>query len=156
MNTAHTSGPQGTKIDRRIVLSGLWASMVFVFAYVDILTFWRSDAIHGALAGMIPNTGIVIDQTFLALSVAYIAVPTLMVAASLLVPARANRMLNLTVSVLYAISIGVALIGEGWLYFIGGSIIELVLLATIAGTAWSWRTRPGAPARPERLARAGG
>lgn len=38
------SAPTTVPLDRRIVLSGLWVTMLFVFAYVDILAFWRSHA----------------------------------------------------------------------------------------------------------------
>lgn len=141
MITTIKTGPQESKVDRRIVLSGLWVSMLFIFAYVDIFTFWRADAINGALTGTVPGTEFGIDQRFLALATAYILIPSLMVAASLVVPARANRILNLTLCVLYAASIALGLIGETWLYYILGSVVELALLAVIAGVAWAGRTR---------------
>ncbi len=37
------------KVNVKVVLSGLWVSMLFVFAYVDIFGFWRTDVINGAL-----------------------------------------------------------------------------------------------------------
>lgn len=45
---------QDTKVETKVVLSGLWIAMLFVFAYVDIFGFWRRDVIEGALAGEIP------------------------------------------------------------------------------------------------------
>jgi hypothetical protein len=128
--------------DRRVVLSGLWISTLFVFAYVDIFGFWRADVINGALAGQVPGTGFRIDQTFLVLTTLYILVPSLMVALSLLVPARVNRVLNLTASLLYVASIGVTVIGETWIYYILGSVVEVVLLLAVARVAWTWRPSP--------------
>lgn len=141
MNTTASTVRRDARVDTRIVLSGLWVSMLFVFAYVDILGFWRADSIQGALAGSVPGTGFGIDQTFLVLATTYVLIPSLMVAVTLLAPARVNQALNLTISVLYAASIVVAVIGETWIYFIFGSVVEIALLATIAGVAWSWRTR---------------
>lgn len=46
MSTA-TTGMPDSKVDRRVVLSGLWVSTLFVFAYVDIFAFWRVDTIKG-------------------------------------------------------------------------------------------------------------
>ena len=46
------------KVPVRIVLGALWTSMLFVFAYVDILGFWRADVIKGALAGKAPGSGL--------------------------------------------------------------------------------------------------
>lgn len=40
---------QDAKVDVKIVLSGLWVAMLFVFAFVDIFGFWRADVINGAL-----------------------------------------------------------------------------------------------------------
>ena len=37
----------GGPLDRRVVLSGLWVSMLFVFAYVDIFADFRADVIKG-------------------------------------------------------------------------------------------------------------
>ena len=62
------SAPTTVPLDRRIVLSGLWVTMLFVFAYVDIFAFWRADVIKGALAGEVPGPGFAIGQTFLALT----------------------------------------------------------------------------------------
>lgn len=85
--------------DVKVVLAGLWVSMLFVFAYVDILGFWREDVIRGALHGQVPDLGPEINQAFLALATVYVLVPSIMVAGSLLAPARINRPANLVVRV---------------------------------------------------------
>ena len=46
------------KVNVKVVLSGLWVSMLFVFAYVDIFGFWRTDVINGALERQGPRSGI--------------------------------------------------------------------------------------------------
>ena len=38
--TPATAAPTHEPLDRRLVLSGLWTSMLFVFAYVDIFGFF--------------------------------------------------------------------------------------------------------------------
>ena len=126
----------------KIVLSGLWVSMLFVFAYVDIFGFWRADVINGALHGKVPRAGFAIDQTFLALTTVYILIPSLMVAVSLLAPARINRPTNVVVSLLYVVSVVLSILGETWVYFILGSVVEVALLLTIARVAWAWPSRP--------------
>ena len=143
-----------SKVDTKVVLSGLWVSMLFVFAYVDIFAFWRADVIKGALAGTVPGVGFGIDQTFLTLTTVYILVPSLMVVVSLLAPARVNRVANLIVSLLYAASIVATVVGETWLYYILGSVVEVALLLTIARVAWTWRGRSGPTARLEAMSRA--
>ncbi len=138
-----------TKLDTKIVLSGLWISMLFVFAYVDIFGFWRADVIQGALDKTVPGPGFAIDQRFLVVTTVYILLPSLMVVASLLLPARANRIANLTLSAAYAVTIVGAMVGESWVYFLLGSIVELLLLAGIVRIAWAWpRTDEPTSPRP--------
>jgi hypothetical protein len=137
-----TTDVQDRKVDERVVLSGLWTSMLFVFAYIDIFGFWRADVIEGALAGSVPGTGFEIDQTFLTLTSLYVLIPSLMVVVSLLAPARVNRMANIVVSLLYAASVVATVVGESWIYYILGSVVEVALLLAIARTAWTWARRP--------------
>jgi len=104
------------------------AVMLFLFAYVDILGFFRSDIIEGALAGEVAGQGITINQAFLAGATGYIVFPSLMVVASLPLPAKLNRRLVIGVSVFYAVSITALCIGESWIYYLLGSFFEVVLL----------------------------
>ena len=142
-----STGVHDPKVNVKVVLSGLWISMLFVFAYVDIFSFWRADVINGALIGTVPGAGFEIDQTFLALTTVYILIPSLMVNVSLLAPPKINRTTNIVVSLLYTVSVIVSLRGETWVYFILGSVVEVALLLTIARVAWAWPRRPaGNPA----------
>ena len=138
MNTVRTSPLQDSKVDRKVVLSGLWISTLFVFAYVDIFGFWRTDVIEGALAGQVPRTGFEIDQAFLTVTTLYIVVPSLMVVVSLLAPAPINRVANTVVSLVYVASVVATVIGETWTYYFLGSAVEVVLLLAIARIAWTW------------------
>jgi hypothetical protein len=143
VNAIRTTELQDTRVDRKLVLSGLWISTLFVFAYVDIFGFWRADVLEGALAGEVPGVGFQIDQTFLTLTTLYVLVPSLMVVVSLVAPARVNRLANVVVSLLYVATILATLVGETWVYYFLGSAVEVVLLLTVARTAWTWR-RPAA------------
>ena len=130
------------KLDVKVVLSGLWISMLFVFAYVDIFGFFRADVLNGALVGTVPGPGFEIDQTFLVLTTVYILIPSLMVIVSLLAPARINRTTNIVVSLIYVASLVASIVGETWIYFILGSVIEAMLLLAIARVAWTWPRHP--------------
>lgn len=141
MRRNQTTGRPDSRIDDRIVLSGLWTSVLFIFAYVDIFGFWRADILRGALDGRVSGTAVAINQTFLALTTAYILVPSLMIVVSLLARARVNRAANIVISVLYFVSIVVTALGERWTYYLVGSAVELLLLLMIGRTAWIWRQR---------------
>jgi hypothetical protein len=126
-----------TKLDVKIVLSGLWISMLMVFAYVDIFGFFRADMIKGALAGKLPVVGFAINQRFLVLTTIYILIPSLMVVVALVAPARMNRMLNIVIAALYTASILVGM-GDPWKYYVLGSAVEVVLLIVIIRVSVKW------------------
>lgn len=126
-------------LDPRLVISGLWTAMLFVFAYVDIFGFFRADVIEGALAGEVSGAGFEIDQVFLALTTLYILVPSLMVAATLVLPHRLNRRLNLVIAPVYILTIVASMVGETWVYYLLGSVVEVVLLGCIVLTARRWQ-----------------
>jgi hypothetical protein len=137
------------RVNVKVVISGLWVSMLFVFAYVDIFAFMRADVIDGVMRHRVVGAGVEINQTFLALTTLYILLPSLMVAFSLIAPARYNRPTNLVVSLLYALSVVASAVGETWAYYILGSVIEVLLLLGIAGVAWFWPSIPAAPEAPQ-------
>ncbi|MBG0566483.1 hypothetical protein [Actinoplanes aureus] len=89
------------------------------------------------LAGEVSGTGFAIDQTFLVLTTLYIVVAALMVVVSLLARARVNRIANIVVRLIYVVTVAATLIGESWVYYIVGTLIEIALLLVITRVAWA-------------------
>lgn len=150
MYKTRISDHRDTKVDTRIVLSGLWVSMLFVCNYTVLFGFFRADVVAGALAGTVPEVGFEIDQTFLALCTAHVLFPILMIVVSLVAPARVNRVANIVVSVLHLATIAATVVGETWVYFILLSAVEVALLLAITRVAWTWRVRSTSEAIPVR------
>ena len=148
MSTKTPRQYRDTPVDVKLVLSALWITMLFVFAYVDIFGFYRADILDAALDGRVATTGFRVDQAFLTATLIYILLPALMVVLSLLLRPRVNRIINIVLSLLYMVSVIVSCIGEEWAYYIVGSVIEAVLLLGIAVTAWKWPAPLTAPATP--------
>jgi hypothetical protein len=136
--TTTTRQYRDAPVDVKIVLSALWIAMLFVFAYVDIIGFFRADVLEAALDGKVASTAVTVNQVFLTFTLIYILLPTLMVVLSLLLKPQVNRIVNIVVSLLYMITIIVLAIGETWTYYVLGSVIEVILLVAIARTAWKW------------------
>ena len=146
MNTTTKAGQyQDTKIDVKLVLSALWIAMLIVFAYVDIFGFLRADILRAALDGKMAATGITVDQMLLVFTTVYILIPTLMVFLALVLRPRVNRIVNIVVGLFYAVSIIALCIGEGWVYYLLGSAVEVVLLVAIVRTAWTWPRTQAVP-----------
>ncbi|MCC8247085.1 DUF6326 family protein [Saccharothrix luteola] len=134
-----------TPVDVKLVLCALWVTMLFVFAYVDIFGLFRADVLDAALDGKIANTAFAVDQVFLTTTLIYILPSILMVVLTLLLAPRVDRIVNIVVSFLYLITIVVSCIGETWVYYLLGSLVEVVLLVVIARTAWRWPSPTVAP-----------
>ena len=124
-----------SKVNVRIKISALWAAMLFVFAYVDLFSLYRPDFRAGIEAGEI--AGFTIGQGFLLGTTVYILIPSLMVFLALVLRPQINRIANIALSVVYALTIIGASIGE-WNYWILGSAVEVGLLGAIVYYAWTW------------------
>ena len=75
------------------------------------------------------------------------AIPILMILLSMTLPARANRATNLVVASLYIPYSAFNLAGGSWIYFYGlGVVLEVLLLAFILRSAWTWPRRTASPA----------
>ena len=135
----------GTKLEPsnvnvRIKISALWTSMLFVFAYVDLFSFYRPDFRADVEAGEV--SGFTVNQSFLLGTTAYVVIPSLMVFLSLILRPGVSRIANIALGTVYALTVIAGAIGE-WNYYILGSAIEVVLLAAIVYYAWTWPTEAG-------------
>jgi len=124
-----------SNVNVRIKISALWASMLFVFAYVDLFSLYRADFRADLEAGEI--SGFTVNQSFLLGTTAYVVIPSLMVFLSLILRPGVNRIANIALSIMYALTIIAGAIGE-WNYYILGSAIEVVQLGAIVYYAWTW------------------
>ncbi len=124
------------RIPTQVKLAGLWATVMFMYIYVDIIGFFAPGVIEDILAG---KTYVFdITQTFLLFSVMLMTIPALMVVLSLTLPAKANRYANIVVGAVYVfIALGLA-IGETNAHYLFGSAVEAVLLSWVVWTAWKW------------------
>lgn len=122
-------------INPRFKIAALWASMLFVFVCVDLFSLYREDVRADIEAGTIAVFSI--GQGYLLGVTLYIALPSLMLFLSLVLPVNVTRMANIVLAVVYGLTIAGSAVGE-WNYFILGSVIEAALLAGIVYYAWTW------------------
>ena len=82
------------------------------------------------------------------------AIPIFMVVLSMTLRARANRITNLIVASVQVPYTAFNVVGESWTYFytgppfVLGLVLELILLAVILRSAWTWPRRTASPATP--------
>ncbi len=126
-------------VNVRIKIAALWTSMLFLFAYVDLFSLYRPDFRAELEAGQIGD--LTVNGSFLAGTTAYVAIPSVMVFCTLILRPRFNRIINIALSTIYAVTIIVGAIGE-WTYYVLVSAIEVGLLAAIVYYAWTWPKHP--------------
>ena len=143
-----TRQPTTTLEDQRIPvrakLAAAWTSFMFFYIYVDYLHLYKPGAIDDILAGVVFEFDI--SQTFVVIALVLVGIPILMILLSMTLPARANRTLNLVVASLYIPVSAFNVIGGEWISFYGlGVVVEVIILAYILRSAWTWpRTAPSA------------
>jgi Family of unknown function (DUF6326) len=124
-----------SNVNVRIKISALWTSMLFVFAYVDLFSLYRPDVRADLDAGEVG--GFTVNQSFLVATTVYVVIPSLMVFCALVLRPRIDRIVNIALAIVYALTIIAGAIGE-WNYYILGSAVEVALLAAIVYYAWTW------------------
>jgi hypothetical protein len=128
-------------------LAAAWTSFMFLYIYVDYLHLYKPGAIDDILVGVVWEFDI--SQTFVVSALTSVAIPILMIVLSMTSPARANRAANLVVASLYIPYSAFNLVGGSWMYFYGlGVVLEVLLLAFILRSAWTWPRTPAVPAGP--------
>src|SRR3990172_9355475 len=115
-------------VNVRIKISALWTAMLFVFTYVDVFSLYRPDFRADVEAGEIG--GFAVNQSFLLGTTVYVVIPSLMVFCALILRPRVNRIANIALSIMYALTIIAGAIGQ-WNYYILGSAIQVPHLPPI-------------------------
>ena len=136
-DTKTTTTLHDSPVPVRAKLAAAWTSFMFLYIYVDYLHLYKPGIIDDLLAGVVFKFDI--SQTFVVIALTSVAIPMFMILLSMTLPARVNRAINLVVASLYIPYSAFNLVGGEWLAFYGlGVALEVLLLAFILRTAWTW------------------
>jgi hypothetical protein len=130
-------------------IAAAWTTCMFLYIYVDLFNLYKPGVVDGILNGLIWRFDI--SSTLLTIFLVSMSIPALMVVLSMTLPARVNRATNLVVASLYIPVSVFNAVGESgnWAFFYGLSIgLEVLLLAFILRSAWTWPRRTASPATP--------
>jgi Family of unknown function (DUF6326) len=126
-------------------LAAAWTSFMFLVIYIDYFHLYQPgeiDVIRGGDIFVFEISG-----TLMTIFFALIAIPTLMVMLSMTLPARVNRATNLVVALLFIpLSVfNAAGASWDWAFYYGLTIgVEVLILAFILRSAWTWPRTPSA------------
>jgi uncharacterized protein DUF6326 len=127
------------KINVKLKLAALWASLMFCYIYGDYFGLYVPGKLAGMLAGRMDPLGTVSKGVLLGTS-AMMAVPALMVCLSLLLRPVAARWANVALGLVYAAIMLMTMPGA-WTFYLFFGVIEVVISLAIAWTAWRWPRR---------------
>jgi hypothetical protein len=128
-------------------LAAAWTSLMFFIIYIDYFHLYQPGAIDQIRGGDIYKFDI--TPTLLTIFVVVIGIPALMIMLSMALPAPVNRAINLVVASLYIplIVFNAAGASWDWAFYYGLTIgIEVLILAFILRSAWTWPRRTTSPA----------
>ena len=135
-NTPH--GLEDLKISVKIKLSALWASVMFCYIYADYFGLYRPGKLKAILSGdffSLPAT----QPVLLGASV-MLAIPSLMIFLSVVLPPVFNRPLNIVTGAVYTAIIAKTM--WGWAFYIFYGVVEISLTLLVVWYAWRWPKVP--------------
>ncbi len=112
---------------------------MLIFAYVDLFSRYRPDVRADIESGKV--FAFDIGQPFLFFATLYVIIPAVMIYLTLVLHRRVNRIENMVLAGLYAITIVGGAIGE-WNYYVLGSVVEAAMLLMVIRHAWTWTGSP--------------
>jgi hypothetical protein len=124
------------KVNVKIKLASIWASLMFLIIYLDYFHLYMPGSLQDMLAGKVFVFDI--TQVFLLAALAMIATPALMIFLSIALPSTVNRWANILIAVINIPLLLFNLAGESWLHMEVGAFIQMILLFLIIRYAWKW------------------
>jgi hypothetical protein len=138
-----TTEMEHMKISVQMKLSALWAAMMLLYIYADILSLFRPGQVEEMIEGLMGPFPV--TQVSLEVASILMIIPAVMVFLSLTLKPKVNRWANITLGLLYTIVNMSNLIGETWAYYISFGTVEIVLTLLIVWYAWKWSNPEGSP-----------
>ena len=139
MDERNTLSFEDIKVHVRFKLFALWSSVMFFYIYGDYFELYQPGKLQEIIAGTMPF-GAISQGALLGMS-AVMIIPSLMPFLSLILPAGANRRLNIVFGAVYSV-IMMLVIRGGWHYYVLFGLIEITLTVLIIWYAWTWPKQP--------------
>ncbi len=128
---------ENQKVNIKIKLATLWASVTFCYLYGDYFELYTPDKINSLITG--ENN--LDSPTKLLIASIILAISSVMVAASIILKPKINRILNIifgTLFTLMMVFIGIISTNDWYLFYVFLAFLESIITALIVWYAWKW------------------
>jgi hypothetical protein len=139
MDERNTLAFEDIKVHVRFKLFALWSSVMFFYIYGDYFELYQPGKLQEILGARMPF-GAISQGALLGMS-AVMIIPSLMPFLSLVLPAGANRWMNIVFGAVYSVIMMVVIRG-GWHYYVLFGLIEITLTMLIVWYAWTCPKQP--------------
>ena len=130
------TGLDDARVHVKIKLAALWASVMSCYIYGDYFWLYKPGKLAEIFAGKMAPLGQVTQGVLFAVSFS-MAVPAVMIFASVAVGATLNRWLNMTVGLFYTLFVLVTMPGA-WAFYMLLGVVDILLTSLVVWYAWRW------------------
>jgi len=125
------------KVNIKIKLATLWASATFCYLYGDYFELYTPDKVNSFITG----ENVLDSPTKLLIASIILAIPSIMVGASIILKPKINRILNIVFGTLFTLMmlfIGVNSMTEWYSFYVFLAFLESIITFLIVWYAWKW------------------
>ena len=128
---------ENQKVNIKIKLAALWASVTFCYLYGDYFQLYTPEKVNNLITG--ENN--LDSPTKLLIASIIMAIPSIMVGASIILKPKINRILNILFGSLFTLMmlfIGVNSMTEWYSFYVFLAFLESIITFLIVYYAWKW------------------
>ena len=128
---------ENPKVNIKIKLAALWASVVFCYIYGDYFELYVPEKVNSLLTG--ENN--LDSPTKLLIASVVLAIPSIMIALSIFLKPKVNRILNIVFGTLFTLMMVLIAINSltAWYsFYVFLAILESLITFLIVVYAWKW------------------
>ena len=128
---------ENSKVNIKIKLAALWTSVTLCYLYGDYFELYTPDKVNSLITG--DNN--LDSPTKLLIASIILAISSVMVAGSIILKPKINRILNIlfgTLFTLMMVFIGIISTNEWYLFYVFLAFLESIITALIVWYAWKW------------------
>jgi hypothetical protein len=128
---------ENQKVNIKIKLSALWASVTFCYIYGDYFELYVPDKVDSLLTG----ENVLDSPTTLLIASIVLSIPSVMIALSIILKPQISRILNLIFGTLFSLMMVLIAIGSltpWYSFYVYLAILESLITLLIVWYAWKW------------------
>ncbi|MFD0964014.1 DUF6326 family protein [Pseudofulvibacter geojedonensis] len=128
---------ENSKVNIKIKLSVLWTSVMFCYVYGDYFELYVPEKVESLLSG----THVLDSPLKLVIASVVLTIPAVLIALSVMLPSKINRLTNIVVGSLYSLMMLIIAFNSltlwyGFYAFLG--FVESIITLVIVYNAWKW------------------